>query len=114
MEDTPRISTRRAREKKTISSMVAIYCAGNHAAADRTRTAHCGEPLCKECAEIDAYAVLRTERCRKMGEKTSCEECGNHCYAPDMQNRIRAIMRYAGPRMLFKHPVAAVRHLLKK
>ena len=88
--DTPAVARRREREKRTISNMVAIYCAGNH----------------------DASA--RTERCRSMAHKTSCEECGNHCYAPAQREQIRAIMRYAGPRMILYHPVAAIRHLLKK
>ena len=39
-------------------------------------------------------------------------------YLPDVEctsrERIRAIMRYAGPRMMLHHPVAAVRHLLGK
>ena len=110
--DTPAVARRREREKRTISQMVALYCAGNHDAAARTERAHCGEAVCADCAAIDAYAVLRTERCRKMEVKTSCEECGNHCYAPEKRDEIRAVMRYAGPRMLGKHPVAAVRHLL--
>ena len=83
MEDSPKTAKRREREKRTISQMVALYCAGNHAPADRTGRAHCGEPVCPACAAIDAYAVLRTECCRKMDVKTSCEECGNHCYAPE-------------------------------
>ena len=114
MEDSPQTARRRAREKRTISQMVALYCAGNHAPSSRTEAAHCGEAVCPDCARIDAYAVLRTERCRKMDVKTSCEECGNHCYAPAAREEIRAVMRYAGPRMLGKHPIAALRHLLKR
>ena len=101
--DIPKVARRREREKRTISNMVAIYCAGNHDAPART-----------ECKAIDDYCVLRTERCRSMAHKTSCEECGNHCYAPAQREQIRAIMRYAGPRMILHHPVAAIRHLLKK
>ena len=112
MGDSPKTAKRRVREKRTISQMVALYCAGNHDAAARTERAHCGEAVCADCAAIDAYAVLRTERCRKMDVKTSCEQCGNHCYAPEKRDEIRAVMRYSGPRMLGKHPVAAVRHLL--
>lgn len=112
MVDSPQTAKRRVREKRTISQMVALYCAGNHEAGERTETAHCGARVCPACAELDAYAVLRTERCRKMEVKTSCEQCGNHCYAPDKREAVRAVMRYAGPRMLMHHPVAAVRHLL--
>ena len=114
MENTDRIERRRARETRTVSQMVALYCAGNHPAEKRNATARCGEAVCEACAELDAYAAKRTERCRKMHVKTSCEQCENHCYAPAMRDEIRAVMRYAGPRMLLKHPVAAVRHLLGK
>lgn len=114
MEDSPKIAKRRAREVRTISQMVALHCAGKHNEADRTETAACGEAVCPSCAELDAYAALRTRRCRKMDVKTSCEQCGNHCYKPEMRERIRAVMRYSGPRMLTKHPIAAIRHLLGK
>ena len=36
---------------------------------------------------------LRTERCRKMDVKTSCDECEHHCYKPEERERIRAVMR---------------------
>lgn len=113
-QDTPKTAKRREREKKTISQMIAMHCAGNHSADTRTEQAFCGERVCPACAELDAYAVLRTQRCRKMDVKTSCEECGNRCYAPEMREKIRAAMRYSGPRMITKHPIAAVRHLLGK
>ena len=83
-QDTPQIAKRRAREEKTISQMVALYCAGNHEPASRTETAVCGEAVCPECAQLDEYAAVR----------------------------IRQVMRYSGPRMITKHPVAAIRHLL--
>lgn len=111
-QDNPKIAKRREREKRTISQMVALYCAGNHDEAARTETAQCGEAVCPTCAAIDAYAALRTERCRKMDVKTSCDECEHHCYAPEKRDEIRTVMRYAGPRMLGKHPIAALRHLL--
>lgn len=112
--DTPAVARRRAREKRTISQMVAIYCAGNHDTASRTETSFAGEPLCPACKTLDDYCVARTERCRSMHRKTSCEECGNHCYAPAEREQIRAVMRYAGPRMLLHHPAAAIRHLFGK
>ena len=112
--DTPTVARRREREKRTISQMVALYCAGNHEAASRTETSFSGEAMCPDCKAIDDYCVLRTERCRSMDRKTNCEEWGNHCYAPAERERIRAVMRYAGPRMLWHHPAAALRHLLKR
>ena len=35
-----------------------------------------------------------------------------HCYQPQMREQIRQVMRYSGPRMLFHHPVMAIRHLI--
>ena len=112
--DSPTTAKKRAREMRTISQMVALYCAANHPAAERTHNAHCGEPLCPLCAAIDAYAVERTLRCRKMEVKTTCEECENRCYQPQMREQICAVMRFAGPRMITKHPIAAIRHLLAR
>lgn len=126
-QDTPAIAKKRARELRTVSQMIAIYCAGNHAhdehdcihdecgvRPERTERAECGELLCTACKELDEYAALRTRRCRRMENKISCELCQNHCYAPEMQERIREVMRYAGPRMIWHHPIAAIRHLATK
>lgn len=112
--DTPEVAKRREREKRTVSQMVALYCADNHKTAQKNETSYAGEALCAQCKALDDYAVLRTARCRKMDVKTSCEQCENHCYAPEMRQRVRAVMRYSGPRMLTKHPIAAIRHLLGK
>ncbi len=113
-DDSPAVARRRAREARTVSQMIALYCTGHHEAGARTEVAHCGEPVCAECAALDAYAVLRTQRCRKMDVKTSCDKCENHCYRAAERERVREVMRYSGPRMLGRHPIAAFRHLLGK
>ncbi|WP_342635834.1 nitrous oxide-stimulated promoter family protein [Enorma phocaeensis] len=110
--DTPAVARRRERERRVISQMIALYCRKQHRGEPRDASAFCGEPVCADCAELDAFAVRRTERCPHMATKTSCNKCSTHCYPPAMQERIRAVMRFAGPRMLLHHPVAAVRHIL--
>lgn len=110
--DSPHAARKRARDARTVSQMVAIYCAGNHAGRERDERSFAGEPICVECARLDAYAVKRTRECRRMEVKTSCDRCPVHCYSPKELERIRCVMRYAGPRMLFHHPIAGVRHLL--
>ena len=112
--DSAAIRRKRERETRTVSQMVAIHCAGNHPKDERTEWAVCGEPVCPACKALDDYACLRTQHCRRMGEKVSCETCPHHCYAPAMREQIRQVMRYAGPRMLKKHPISAVRHLAGK
>ncbi|MCQ5105888.1 nitrous oxide-stimulated promoter family protein, partial [Eggerthella lenta] len=71
-QDSPKIARCRDREKRTISQMVALYCADNHDAAARTETAHCGEAVCPGCASIDAYAVLRTRSSRPSCGSARC------------------------------------------
>ncbi len=113
--------------------MIALYCKGNHSAhrsvslrerggemqqmregaALRARDSGERRNLCPECAELEAYAPARSERCPFMEEKPFCSNCTVHCYRPEMRERIRTVMRYAGPRMLFHHPVMAIRHMIE-
>jgi hypothetical protein len=37
--------------------------------------------------------------------------CKTHCYAPTYREKIREIMRYGGPRMLFISPIQVIRHM---
>lgn len=62
---------------------------------------------------MDAYARQRSEKCPFMETKTFCSNCKVHCYKADMRQKIREVMRYCGPRMIFCHPLAAIRHVLE-
>lgn len=93
---------RRARELKTLMAMIILYC----------RHRHEGEPLCVECTALARYAERRLERCIFGDAKPTCSNCVVHCYRADMRERVREVMRWAGPRMLFRHPVLAVRHMI--
>ena len=97
------VKSKREREKETVSLMISIYC----------RKKHGGKTLCPECAALDAYARQRSERCPFMETKTFCSNCQVHCYSPVMRERIRAVMRFSGQRMIFHHPVMAVRHVIE-
>lgn len=48
-----------------------------------------------------------------METKTFCSNCKVHCYKPDMREKIREVMRFSGPRMLFYHPIMAIRHVME-
>ena len=54
------------------------------------------------------------EKCPHMETKTFCSCCKTHCYKPDMKQKIKEVMRYSGPRMLFHHPVLAVKHVIEE
>lgn len=84
--------------------MIRISCHGQHGTPE-------GE-LCDACEALLQYAHARLERCPFQEAKPTCAKCPIHCYEPAKREEIRAVMRYAGPRMLFKHPILAVLHLL--
>lgn len=90
-------------EKRTVSIMIAIYCKAKHQKGG----------LCDTCSELEKYAHHRLEKCPFGEGKPTCENCKVHCYKKDKRALVQQAMRYAGPRMLFKHPILAIKHLLK-
>ena len=81
--------------------MIAMYCRHHHG----------GREPCPGCAELGDYARRRLERCVFGDAKPTCANCTVHCYKAEMREKVRAVMRWAGPRMLLRHPVLAILHL---
>ncbi|OKY73889.1 MAG: hypothetical protein BM485_16575 [Desulfobulbaceae bacterium DB1] len=96
-------SKRMQREADTIAAMIRIYCRRRH--GGRTE-------LCADCRELLDYARKRLRKCPFQEGKTTCGNCAVHCYKPAMREKIRQVMRFVGPRMIFYHPFLAVMHLL--
>ena len=95
--------TRLNREWKTMVAMIRIYCRDRHQTANG---------LCADCQQLMDYAHVRLQRCRFGAEKPTCAKCPVHCYQRTRREEVRAVMRYAGPRMLWEHPVMSLRHWL--
>lgn len=91
-------------EKRTVAKMVRLYC----------RRMEGNARLCDECSLVLDYALRRLDACRFGQGKPTCRKCPIHCYKPDMKERVRMIMRWAGPRMMLYHPVAAIKHLIRE
>lgn len=91
------------REKRTVEAMIRLYCSDTHGTSDA---------LCGQCDALLAYAHDRLDRCAFSDDKPACAKCPVHCYRTSMREEILNVMRYAGPRMISKHPVLAARHLL--
>ena len=91
------------RERKTLEAMIRVYCHGTHGS---------GTGECAACAELQAYADRRLEKCPFQEEKPPCARCPIHCYQPERREQVKAVMRYSGPRMMFRHPIFALRHWL--
>ena len=97
-------AAKREKEKKLVSQMISLYCKKKHGGR---------HGLCRDCAELDDYARARSDRCPFMETKTFCSNCKVHCYQPAMRGKIRDVMRFSGPRMIFHHPVTAICHLIE-
>ncbi|MGF1754879.1 nitrous oxide-stimulated promoter family protein [Vibrio makurazakiensis] len=91
-----------ATEYKTVIAMVHIYCADHHGTKE----------LCNDCRELLEYAETKLDRCPYGQAKPTCNKCPIYCYKPEPKEQMRLVMRYAGPRMLPKHPILAIRHLI--
>ncbi len=98
------VETKRQREKKTVAFMIKLYCRKKHGTKNE---------ICPDCKALSEYAAMRSDKCPFMESKTFCSNCKVHCYKPDMREKIRGVMRFSGPRMIFYHPIMAVRHVIE-
>ena len=98
------MSTRIEREKQVVCLMIELYCK-HHLKLKEVN---------EEYRLLGEYAWKRLDYCRFGEKKSACKKCPIHCYAPQMREKIRAVMRWAGPRMLIYHPIAAIRHMLNR
>ena len=83
--------------------MIEITCRGHHAA---------DSGLCQGCQELWEYTQLRVGRCPFGKDKSTCANCTVHCFKPEMRDRIRTVMRYAGPKMPMRHPILSLFHVI--
>lgn len=93
------------REARTVTLMIQKYCRDHH------QQIHDAIP-CPDCAELLRYALARLEHCPFQEGKSTCAKCPIHCYTPEKRGRIREVMRYAGPRLIWAHPWLSIMHLL--
>jgi hypothetical protein len=90
--------------KKIVREMVELYCR-RHLKTDT---------IPEEYSHLIDYACRRLDHCRFGETKGACKNCPVHCYAPKEREAISRVMRWAGPRMLFYSPKAAILHLFGK
>lgn len=92
------------REKRTVEAMIRIYC----------RHKEHNDVLCDDCTRLLEYARKKLGACRYGNDKTACRICSTHCYAPAYREKIREVMKYSGPRLIFFRPFMALIHLFGK
>jgi hypothetical protein len=91
------------RELRTVQAMIDMYCREIHGTP---------EARCDACQGLWRYAQARIDHCPFQGDKPTCVDCTVHCYQAAKREQIRVVMRHAGPRMIWRHPVLALFHLL--
>ena len=107
MNKKNKVEKKRQKEQYVVEEMIRLYCRKNHKEYDKTTG-----KMCPSCQELAEYAGLRSDKCPFMEIKTFCANCKVHCYNQEMRGKIKAVMRFSGPRMMFHHPVAAIHHIV--
>lgn len=93
------------KERELIPVMIRAYCHAKHGTK--------GKVVCEECRALTEYALFRLDKCPFKVNKKFCSFCKIHCYKPDMREKIKDVMKFAGPRMLPTHPVFAFKHVFQ-
>ena len=98
---------REDKDRKTLEAIGRIYCSAHHGDAKDAAG------LCASCRETVDATLERTVAC-PFNHEGNCEDCKVHCQRGEAQDRIRRMMRYAAPRMAFRHPLMTLDYLRKK
>lgn len=84
------------KEKELLTIMISIYEKGHQ----------------QDLSELKEYVFKRIDCCPRKEEKTFCSSCPIHCYQKKYRDQIKEVMKYSGKRMLFKHPLITIKHLI--
>lgn len=108
------------RDVRTLATFVRVYCRGRHRDAERgpveLRTMDLAAlyrrpvEVCETCRKLLQHALVVRMRCPH-DPKPTCKNCPTHCYAPEYRAQIRAVMRYAGIRLMLKGRLHYALHL---
>lgn len=96
------------KDRRTLEAIGLIYCRAHHHDCAKDATG-----LCPDCREAIEGTLDRTLHCPS-NHQGNCQDCSIHCQRGEAQQRIKAIMAYAAPRMLWRHPLMTVEYLRKK
>ena len=99
------IDKRKEWEKETIYKMINLYCNKHHNTENK---------LCEECFELYNYSISRIINCVHKKNKPVCSKCKVHCFNNEYRNKIRTVMRWSGPRMIYYYPLRALKYIYYK
>ena len=88
------------REKEIVALMIDLYYKGSQNSLSK-----------EEYLDLKDYCLKKLDSCVFGEDKSFCSSCNIHCYDKDYREKIRSVMRYSAPRMLFYHPIIMLRHM---
>lgn len=94
------LEKKRDREKKVVNLMIGLYCQKNHK----------GVSLCDNCSKLVDYSNTKLNNCPIMASKKFCSQCHIKCYDTEYKQKIKEVMKFAGPYMMFYHPFVTIKH----
>lgn len=98
-----KLEKKKLEKKQVLEKMIRLYCKNNHK-----------DYLCNDCKNLISYSNIRTDYCKRLDEFFFCSSCDRTCYDNENLEKIRKIMRYSGPRMIYSDPKASVRFVSEK
>ena len=112
MQEPPHLTMKRlARDWHSAGAMMRIYCRNYHG-THRGSGGAGADGLCAECRSLLDYAGERLDQCPYGAGKPTCGKCGGHCFEPARLEQMKRVMCYAGPFMLWEHPIMFLLHWL--
>ncbi|MFW9981744.1 MAG: nitrous oxide-stimulated promoter family protein [Candidatus Thorarchaeota archaeon] len=102
MDESKSVGPIISKEKSTVEKMIHIYCEKKHNSSE--------SQLCNACNILLQYSHQRLDNCQFGENKPTCRKCPVHCYRPTMRDEIRGVMRFSGPRLIFRAPVEWIQH----
>lgn len=102
------MSDRGTTDRRTLEAMGLIYCYAHHPEGAKDGIGLC--PSCRDAVE----AVLRKTSSCPHEHKINCQDCDIKCQRAGDIEQVRAIMGYAAPRMIYRHPIMTIRYIAKK
>ena len=101
-----KLTPKKAKDIKTLTSFVEIYCKGNH------RGDKIDGKLCTECDRLLKHGVAKLLLC-SYDPKPKCKDCSTHCYASGYRERIKKVMKFSGIYLIKRGRLDLLAHFIK-
>lgn len=93
------------KEKDIVKVMIMMYSKGHNKIPFEEN---------EELQELYKYCQMRLDKCPFRDKKRFCSKCKIHCYTQSRREQIKSVMKYSGPRMLYKHPILLLKHMVQR